>query len=288
MSDESKSVQRRMAVQNQGGRKKYKVDSDVAIDNAQSAVQKFDELPKMVTPEEVQQAEALIKQAEDQAKIRTICIIPAREGSKRVPGKNFRELGGKEVLKHAEEIAIGSKLFDEVIISSDKSYIAGYDSTWIERSAKNSDDQAGLREVVLEILENEKYKDVENICILYTTGVFTTRDDLRKGLELLGEHNTAFPVKASSIDLKNIIYLKGTQAFSLFPTIDTPKMRQIVASGLYEHVGQWFMMRRAWIESNKIISGNCGYVIVPWERGHDVNTEEDWMIMEAKYKEMSK
>jgi pseudaminic acid cytidylyltransferase len=242
----------------------------------------------MVTPEEVQQAEALIKQAEDQAKIRTICIIPARAGSKRLPGKNFRELDGKPLIMHQIEIANSSKLFDEVIVSCDykvcdTQYKVWHNATNHIRSAKNSDDQAGLREVVLEVLENEKYKDVENICILYTTGVFTTRDDLRKGLELLGEHNTAFPVKASSIDLKNIIYLKDSQAFSLFPTIETPKMRQTIASGLYEHVGQWFMMRRAWVENNKIISGNCGYVIVPWERAQDVNTEEDWMIMEAKY-----
>lgn len=264
------------------------IDTEYLVEKVQEASNKIQAAD--ITPAEVEQAKETIKAYEERQKIKTICIIPARAGSKRLPGKNFKELDGKTVLEHAVNIACFSLLFDDVIISTDDKDIqqlAG-DVTMHKRSEKNSSDTAGLREVVLEVLEDEKYKDVESICILYTTGVFTKKEDLEKGLKMLGDHNTVFPVKPLSIDLKNILYIKSQQVYALFPTFDSAKIREIVASGLKEHVGQWFVVRRSWVDAHRIIEGNCGYVEVDWMDGEDVNTEENWFVMEAKYKEAVK
>ena len=48
-----------------------------------------------------------------------ICIIPAREGSKRLPGKNKKELFGFPMLEHTIRICERSELFDDVFISTD-------------------------------------------------------------------------------------------------------------------------------------------------------------------------
>ena len=55
----------------------------------------------------------------------SIAIIPARGGSKRVPGKNIREFCGKPIITYSIAAALKSGLFDEVMVSTDSEKIAG-------------------------------------------------------------------------------------------------------------------------------------------------------------------
>ena len=48
-----------------------------------------------------------------------LAIIPARGGSKRIPKKNIKPFLGKPIIAYAIENAINSKLFDEVMVSTD-------------------------------------------------------------------------------------------------------------------------------------------------------------------------
>jgi CMP-N-acetylneuraminic acid synthetase len=53
-----------------------------------------------------------------------VAFIPAREGSKRVPGKNIRRLGEHPMLAYTIAAALGSKVFDAVVISTDSTLYA--------------------------------------------------------------------------------------------------------------------------------------------------------------------
>ena len=48
-----------------------------------------------------------------------LCVIPARAGSKRLPGKNLRTLGGKPILAWTVEAALRSGIFGSVYVSSE-------------------------------------------------------------------------------------------------------------------------------------------------------------------------
>jgi CMP-N,N'-diacetyllegionaminic acid synthase len=52
-----------------------------------------------------------------------IAIIPVRGGSKGVPGKNIKFLGGKSLLAYTTEIALQSKHLSEVIVSTEDEQI---------------------------------------------------------------------------------------------------------------------------------------------------------------------
>ncbi len=56
--------------------------------------------------------------------MKTIAIIPARGGSKRIPGKNSKEFLGKPIIAYSIELALKSRLFDEVMVSTDDEKIA--------------------------------------------------------------------------------------------------------------------------------------------------------------------
>ena len=55
---------------------------------------------------------------------KTIAIIPARGGSKRIPRKNIKDFFGKPLIAYSIEVALKSKLFDKVIVSTDDEEIA--------------------------------------------------------------------------------------------------------------------------------------------------------------------
>jgi len=52
-----------------------------------------------------------------------LAVIPARVGSKRIPLKNIKNFNGKPIISWSIELALKSKIFDKVIISTDNSEI---------------------------------------------------------------------------------------------------------------------------------------------------------------------
>ena len=65
--------------------------------------------------------------------MKSVCIITARGGSKRIPRKNIRMFCGKPIIAYSNEAALGCGLFDEVMVSTDDDEIAdiaiGYGAT---------------------------------------------------------------------------------------------------------------------------------------------------------------
>lgn len=82
-----------------------------------------------------------------------IAIIPARGGSKRIPKKNIKSFLGKPLIAYSIEVALRSKLFDKVIVSTDDEEIAkvarkfGAEIPFM-RPDELSDDFVGTGEVV--------------------------------------------------------------------------------------------------------------------------------------------
>lgn len=84
---------------------------------------------------------------------KTIAFIPARGGSKRIPGKNLKPLDGKPLLRYAVESALESGVFDQVVVSSDDEEVAQLVTHWDDvvlhrRAAALADDFVRVPEVV--------------------------------------------------------------------------------------------------------------------------------------------
>lgn len=56
--------------------------------------------------------------------MKSIAIIPARGGSKRIPRKNIKDFLGKPIIAYSIEAALKCDLFDEVMVSTDVMEIA--------------------------------------------------------------------------------------------------------------------------------------------------------------------
>ena len=111
--------------------------------------------------------------------MKVLAIIPARGGSKGVPRKNIKLLGGMPLISYTIDSANKSKLLTNIIVSSDDLEIINYVKTLgakapFVRPASLSEDDTPTIEVVKHsirfLLENDE--DYESVCILQPTNPF--------------------------------------------------------------------------------------------------------------------
>lgn len=98
--------------------------------------------------------------------MRTLAVIPARGGSKRLPGKNIRRLGDKPLIAWTIDFAKSVPWFDEIQVSTDSMEIAavcaehGIAVTRL-RPAELATDEADSVDVVLDLLNWRRAEGVE-------------------------------------------------------------------------------------------------------------------------------
>ena len=101
-------------------------------------------------------------------------IIPARQGSKRIKGKNIKNFLGKSIISYPIKEALNSKLFDYVVVSTDSSKIKKISEKYgakvfFKRPNKLSTDKANAQEVIIHALNWFKKINInfDYICCIY-------------------------------------------------------------------------------------------------------------------------
>jgi pseudaminic acid cytidylyltransferase len=116
---------------------------------------------------------------------RTLCLIPARAGSKRILRKNIRTFAGKPMIYWPLTAAIESQIFNQIVVSTDDTEIADYAKSLgafvpFRRQSNLSDDYATTASVTVDALHrlSEIGFHYDYVCCLYPTAVFTKAHDL--------------------------------------------------------------------------------------------------------------
>lgn len=126
---------------------------------------------------------------------RTLAVVPARSGSKRIPGKNTRFFMGKPLIQWTLEFARSYSDFSEILVSTDCEQVVqiaetcGIDVPW-RRPAELATDQAGTVDVVLHALDvcEEQGRYFDRVAVLQPTTPFrrSTRWDSARELLNVG------------------------------------------------------------------------------------------------------
>jgi len=122
--------------------------------------------------------------------MRVLAIIPARGGSKGVPGKNIKLLSGKPLIEYTTQVALQSKLLTKVLVSSDDDKIIEVaKNTGVEvpfkRPSNLSEDATPTLPVIKHALAYYKNigEEFDAICLLQVTSQFRTVDFLDNALQ---------------------------------------------------------------------------------------------------------
>jgi len=223
-----------------------------------------------------------------------VAIIPARGGSKRIPRKNIKDFFGKPLIAYSIEIALSSKLFDKVIVSTDDKQIAkiakeyGAEVPFI-RPKELADDFTGTGTVVnhaVEYLEKqgEFYK---YICAIYATAPFLQVKYLIEGYDILKNSDAvnAFSSTSMPFPIQRTFKLNENGRCQMF----TPEHYMTRSQDLeeaYQDAGQfyWTNRKREKKNTNKISFSEISIpIILPRYLVQDIDTLEDWQRAEYMY-----
>ena len=224
--------------------------------------------------------------------MKTIAIITARGGSKRIPKKNIKEFMGKPMLAYAIGAAKKSELFDMVMVSTDDKEIAGVAKNYgaevpFMRSTKTSSDYAITYDVLEEVLTEYKKLNIgfDMVCCIYPCVPFLTADSLRKAYnQMLSDSNDAImPV------CKYPVPIEWAMIISEGKLVPNDRAAQLIRSQdlvpKYYDVGMFYFCRiSALLEHKTLVPPNTGAYIIDETECQDIDTMEDWKYAELKYK----
>lgn len=222
-----------------------------------------------------------------------LAIIPARGGSKRIPGKNIKDFLGQPIIAYSIKTAVNSDLFSEVMVSTDDEQIAKVAQTHgavvpFLRSNKNADDFATTVAVLLEVLkEYEKSGQVfKHACCIYPTAPFIQEALLKKAFQLLLEKQAdcVFPALPFNFPIQRAIKLDKAGKLSLFQPEHLNTRSQDLEKA-YQDSGQFYWFNVATLRQTRALwTENTFPIIISEMEAQDIDNPIDWEIAEFKYK----
>lgn len=122
-----------------------------------------------------------------------IAIIPARSGSKGLKDKNIKLLNNKPLIAYTIESALDSKVFDNVVVSTDSEGYAEIAKKYganvpFLRSEKNATDTASSWDVVKEVVEGMR-DSYDIVILLQPTSPFRSANSIRNAVDMFIERN---------------------------------------------------------------------------------------------------
>ncbi|EAW43114.1 acylneuraminate cytidylyltransferase [Nodularia spumigena CCY9414] len=129
------------------------------------------------------------------SKMKTIALVPARGGSKGLPGKNIHLIGGKPLIAHSIQDAQEAHLVDQVYVSTDDAEIASvshsYGAEVIQRPIELATDTASSESALIHALTEIEKTGInpELVVFLQCTSPLRTGSDIDRAIEQLRSEN---------------------------------------------------------------------------------------------------
>ena len=217
--------------------------------------------------------------------MKILALIPARGGSKGIPRKNIKLLGGKPLIAWTIEAALASQLIDAVVVSTDDAEIAcisrayGAQVPFLRPQELARDDTPGILPALHAL---DQLPEFDVIVLLQPTSPLRTTSDIDHCIRLAQTHNARSVV--SVVEPKN----HPNWMFSLDPeqrlcklTNDPIGTRRQDLTPVYALNGAVYYAHADWLRQHNTFmhTDTLGY-IMPKERSLDIDTPLDWKMLE--------
>lgn len=226
----------------------------------------------------------------------SLCIIPARGGSKRIPRKNIKPFMGTPIIAYSIEAALNSGVFDEVMVSTDDEEIAGVARQYgasvpFLRSAETSNDYATTVDVLLEVLNKykEQGKVFDTICCLYSTAPFVTSERLKEASSQISDTvDACFTIVQYSYPIQRSLRINEDNCVEMkFP--EHLKSRTQDLEKVYHDAGQFYFVKTDSLINEKTVwCKRTAPLILSELEVQDLDTLTDWQLAEMKYQLLMK
>ena len=218
---------------------------------------------------------------------KTVAIIPARGGSKGIPGKNIKPFLGVPLVAHSINAARHAENVSDVIVSSDDDAILEtaerYGALTVRRPIEISGDEASSESALLHAIKtHESCEDAETIVFLQCTAPLTTSAEIdriiRERKRLAAD--TAFSV----VEVHAFLWEIRPDGTGIGVNHDASKQRQRRQDRpeQYRETGAVYAFDKSgFVEAGQRFFGKSVPVVLPDASEIDLDTLRDWHTLEA-------
>ncbi len=227
--------------------------------------------------------------------MKPLVIIPARGGSKGVPGKNSKLLAGKPLIQYTIEAALGVFSPEQIIVSTDSQEIkavaeaSGLNVPFI-RPAHLATDTASSYDVLLHAMhfaENNKL-DFDSVVLLQPTSPFRTSEHIREAIDLFDASlDMVVSVKEPDSNPYYTMFEEDENGY-LSKSKEGNYSRRQDCPKVYEYNGAIYVINSDRLKQMPIAAFKKvkKYVMSP-AVSHDIDTSLDWIVAESLLKKQS-
>ena len=217
-----------------------------------------------------------------------LAVITARGGSKGLPGKNLRPLGGRPLIAWTIEAARQSRLIDRLILSSDDADIIrvaanlGCEAPFVRGAALSGDDAASI-DVVLDALNRVPGFDI--VVLLQPTSPLRTAADIDGGLEQMERSGAPACVSVCEAPAHPWLIYRRDEGGRLDPYLPPVEgaslLRQdlppawVLNGAVYAADVDWLRRERTFVKPGGTVAWE-----MPPERSADIDSLEDFLAAE--------
>ena len=218
-----------------------------------------------------------------------LVIIPARSGSKGIPGKNIRVLCGRPLIAWSIETALLSKSVDRIIVSTDCDETAriarkfGAEAPFL-RPEEISGDTATTESALLHCLSwlkaNEGY--IPNyVTLLQATSPIRSVNSIDNAFKLLKEKSANSLLSVT--EFWQFLWSSKKKPEASYDFENRPRRQEIKQEDIkYRENGSIYITERLNLELSKNrISGKIALYEMPEDESFEIDTNLDWLIVEA-------
>lgn len=215
--------------------------------------------------------------------MKTIAFIPIRDGSKGIPGKNIRKLGGKPLVCWVIDSMLKLSDIDDIWVSTDSEEAIGLlksrygDRIGVfHRNPKNAGDHSPVIEAVIEFI-NAHQVPCESIFILVqATSPFTDVADFSKLMKSLNNKEADSYISCQRI--KKFSWSEDGRPLNY--DMNTKPMRQNYTGILLETGAFYASSVGAILQSGQLLSGRIRVIETGPGTSIDIDEEKDWIAAE--------
>lgn len=220
--------------------------------------------------------------------MKILFIIPARGGSKGLPGKNIKDLQGKPLIAYAIEAAQNSGISGDIIVSTDDEKIAetakkfGAQVPFLRPEILSGDKASGM-DVIFHAVDFAKQHGTiyDFVIVLQPTSPLRTADDIKNAYNLLQEQKAKAVVSVSVCDhhplWTNTLPEDKFMGNFMKPEVKDKQRQQLPE--YYQINGAIYMGYLDYISEKKVFIGDKTVAfIMPAERSVDIDTEKDLVL----------
>jgi len=212
---------------------------------------------------------------------RILAVIPARGGSKGIPRKNIRMLGGKPLIAYSIETALSSKFVDTVLLSSDDEEIIEiakiFGAKTLKRPKQLAGDNVPLDPVIFHALincEKEEGTDYDYIISMQPTAPLLRHETLDEAICEIIDKNCD-----TLIGVRDETHLYWTKKNNEFTPLYKERLNRQYLDPIYKETGL-FISKRNIINKYSRIGGKLFIFNTPFEESIDIDSNFDWWLVE--------